>query len=250
MTLALTPAPGFVSLVSGGSRGLGLAFVEGLLDAGGRVATFARSKTEAVTRLEAAAGDRFAFFTADARDPKRCGEVVREVHQKFGRIDALINNAGVAREGVHALMQDEQVDEVLDTNLRAPLKLTRAVVRVMLTQPSGGRVINISSIIGQRGFRGLGTYAATKAALDGFTRALARELGDRNIQVNSIAPGYLRTELSHGLDDAQLKQIERRTPLGRLGEPTDVVPLLLFLCSEGARFVTGQTLVVDGGVTV
>ena len=255
------PAPGLVSLVTGGGRGLGLAFVHALLAAGGSVATFSRGETDAVRKLaeDAATRDRFHFECLDSRDTPGVQRFVQHVAKRFGRVDVLVNNAGIARDGIHAVFNDDDIDDVLDINLRATLKITKTVIRQMLAQslPAGdatdacrGRVINISSIIGQRGYRGLATYSATKAALDGATRALARELGDRGILVNSIAPGYLRTEMSHGLDEAQLGQIERRTPLRRLGTADDISPLLLFLCSPGARFITGQTFTIDGGLTV
>jgi 3-oxoacyl-[acyl-carrier protein] reductase len=147
------------------------------------------------------------------------------------------------------LTGEEDIDQLLAVNLGSAIKLTKYCVRHMLTA-GGGRVVFISSIIGQRGYRGLGVYAATKGGLDALTRSLARELGQRGILVNSIAPGYLRTEMTHGLDEGQMGQIVRRTPLNRLGEVGDVIPLLLFLCSEGASFITGQTFVVDGGLTV
>jgi 3-oxoacyl-[acyl-carrier protein] reductase len=137
---------------------------------------------------------------------------------------------------------------MVDLNLKGTFRVTRAAVRRMLTQ-GGGRVINISSIVGLSGYRGLSVYSATKAALDGFTRSLARELGGKGITVNSVAPGYLMTEMSHGLDADDLKQIVRRTPAGRLGEPEDVAAAVLFLASEQAAFITGQVLVVDGGLT-
>jgi 3-oxoacyl-[acyl-carrier protein] reductase len=170
------------------------------------------------------------------------------VIERFGRIDVLVNNAGVARDGVLPLFPDEQIDEVIDLNLRGTVHLTRLVTRRMLRQGSG-RIINISSIVGLSGYRGLSVYSATKAALDGFTRALARELGGRGITVNSVAPGYLRTEMSHGLDEAQLGQIVRRTPAGRLGEADDVAAAVGFLASDAAAFITGHVLVVDGGLT-
>lgn len=248
---SMVPAPGTISLVSGGSRGLGLVLVNGLLTAKGKVATFSRSKTDAISRLEqnAETADRILFAAIDGRDSQAVGEFVKTAATHFGGIDVLVNNAGVARDGVHALFADDRIDEVIDINLRATLKLTKQVIRVMLAQARGGRIINISSIIGQRGYRGLATYSATKAALDGLTRALARELGDRKILVNSIAPGYLRTEMTHGLDESQMQQIVRRTPLQRLGEPDDIVALLLFLCSDGASFLTGNVITVDGGLT-
>ena len=155
---------------------------------------------------------------------------------------------GSRESAVLGLVADEQLDEVVDVNLKSLILLTRACVRQMLLARSG-RIINISSIIGLRGYDGLSVYSATKAAIDGFTRGLARELGPRNITVNSIAPGYLRTEMTHELNERQKAQIIRRTPLGRLGEPNDVVPLILYLCSPGAGFITGQTFVVDGGLT-
>jgi 3-oxoacyl-[acyl-carrier protein] reductase len=167
---------------------------------------------------------------------------------RFGRIDVLVNNAGVARDGVLPLFADGEIDHVIDLNLRATIHITRAASRRMLTQHSG-RIINISSIVGLSGYRGLSVYSATKAALDGFTRALARELGSRGITVNSVAPGYLRTEMSHGLDEGQLGQISRRTPAGRLGEPEDVAAAVRFLASAEAEFINGHVLVVDGGLS-
>jgi 3-oxoacyl-[acyl-carrier protein] reductase len=137
---------------------------------------------------------------------------------------------------------------VVDLNLKGTIYVTRAASRVMLTRRSGS-IVNISSVVGLSGYRGLSVYGATKAALDGFTRALARELGSRGITVNSVAPGYLRTEMSHGLDEAQLEQISRRTPLGRLGEPRDVARTVLFLVDPENTYITGQVIVVDGGLT-
>jgi 3-oxoacyl-[acyl-carrier protein] reductase len=146
------------------------------------------------------------------------------------------------------MVPDEDVDAVVDLNLKGTIYMSRLVSRRMLAR-GGGHIVNISSIVGRSGYRGLAVYSATKAALDGFTRALARELGSRGIIVNGVAPGYLRTEMSHGLDEAQLGQIVRRTPAGRLGEPADIARAVQFLTDPANTYLTGQILVVDGGLT-
>ena len=237
-------------LVSGGSRGLGAGLVDDFLRHGDRVVTFSRSRTERVEQWEndAETRERFRFEEIDATDGDACGDFVKRISAEFGPIQILVNNAGVALEGLLPLFADDDVGRLLDVNIKSVVTLTRQVVRPMLMM-EWGRVINISSIIGLSGYRGLSVYGATKAALDGFTRALARELGPKQITVNSVAPGYLRTEMTHGLDPAQMEQIVRRTPLGRLGEVEDVSHLVRFLCSREADFITGQTLVVDGGIT-
>ncbi len=237
-----------VVVVTGGSRGLGEAFVQAYLDDGDTVVTCSRSRTDAVDAWAASHPDRFDFHTLDICDRDATVAFVQAVIDRHGRIDVLVNNAGLASEALLAMSDDDENDRVLDINLRATIHLTRLVVRRMLVH-GGAHIVNISSIIGLSGYRGLSVYAATKAALDGFTRALARELGSRQITVNSIAPGYLRTEMTDSLDGGQLGQIERRTPLGRLGTPEDVVGALRFLTSPAGSFVTGQTLVVDGGLT-
>ena len=146
----------------------------------------------------------------------------------------LVNNAGVARDGILGLFSDDDLDTVIDLNLKGTLYVTRLVSRRMLARRSGA-IVNISSIVGLSGYRGLAVYSATKAALDGLTRALARELGSRGITVNSVAPGYLRTEMSHGLDEGQMEQITRRTPAGRLGDPEDIARVVQFLTAPGRR---------------
>lgn len=222
--------------------------MEAFLAQGDRVATCSRSPTEVTDAWSAELGERFYYESVDLGDRAACNEFVRRVADLFGGIDVLVNNAGVAHDGVLGLSGDEEVDQVIDLNLKATIAITRAATRRMLRQ-GHGRVINISSIVGLSGYRGLSVYSATKAGLDGLTRALARELGTRGITVNSVAPGYLRTEMSHGLDEAQLGQIARRTPAGRLGEPADVAAAVRFLASPEASFVNGHVLVVDGGLT-
>jgi 3-oxoacyl-[acyl-carrier protein] reductase len=240
---------GRVVLITGGSRGLGAGLVSSFLELGDRVATCSRSPSDGTAAWVAEAGpDRFHYEAVDLADNSAAEQFVHGVLERFGRIDVLVNNAGVARDGVLALFGDEEIDQVIDLNLRATIHVTRQVSRRMLRQ-GAGRIINISSVVGLSGYRGLSVYSATKAALDGFTRAMARELGARGITVNSVAPGYLRTEMSHGLDDDQLTQISRRTPAGRLGEPDDVAAAVRFLASPEAEFITGHVLVVDGGLT-
>jgi 3-oxoacyl-[acyl-carrier protein] reductase len=237
-------------LVTGGSRGLGAGIVAGFLADGDRVATCSRSATAATAAWadDPTTADRFFHATLDLADRPSVADFMGEVKKRFGGVDVLVNNAGVAVDGVLGLFDDDDVDTVVDLNLKATIQVTRLVVRMMLAK-GGGRIVNVSSIVGLSGYRGLSVYGATKAALDGFTRALARELGTRGITVNSVAPGYLRTEMSHGLTPENLEQIARRTPAGRLGEVDDVVAAIRYLVSPSAAFVTGHVLVVDGGLT-
>jgi 3-oxoacyl-[acyl-carrier protein] reductase len=239
-----------IALITGGSKGLGAGLVEAYLGAGYCVETCSRSTTDTVRAWEEdpLSKDRFHFTAADLSDPGEAERFVKEAASRWGHIDVLINNAGVAREGVIGLFGNEPLDQVIDLNLKGTIYVTRAASRVMLTKRSGA-IVNISSVIGLSGYRGLSVYGATKAALDGLTRGLARELGSRGITVNSIAPGYLRTEMSHGLDADQLGQITRRTPMGRLGEPHDVARAALFLTDPANNYITGQVLVVDGGLS-
>lgn len=237
-----------IALITGGSKGLGAGLVDAFLNAGYIVETCSRTPTDATRAVERDWGDRFRSTATDISKRADAERFVKEVAARRGRIDVLVNNAGVAREGVIALFGDEALDQLVDLNLKGTVYVTRAASRAMLARRAGS-IVNVSSIVGLSGYRGLSVYAATKAALDGFTRSLARELGSRGITVNSVAPGYMRTEMSHGLDEAQLQQISRRTPMGRLGEPGDVARAVLFLCDEANRFITGHVLVVDGGLT-
>ena len=161
----------------------------------------------------------------------------------------LVNNAGVAGDGVLATYPVVDIERIIQTNLTGALHMARLMARHILRRPGGGRIVNISSIIGSRGYSGLAAYSASKAGMDGMTRALAREMGRRGVTVNSVAPGYLDTEMSSTLGDDQRRQVVNRTPLGRLGTIGDVCPVVRFLLGDDARFVTGQTLVIDGGIT-
>lgn len=235
-------------IISGGSRGLGKAIVTSLLDAGYRVSTFSRSSSQFTQQI--AGNERFFFAPADLCDKTSLSTFLKSAETLFGAPYGLINCAAIAADGVLATMPEDKIRKLVAVNVDGTLQFTRLVVRRMLRAQTGGVILNISSISSLRGFRGMAAYAFTKGGIDSFTRALARELGERKIRVNSIAPGYYDTEMSHSLTDEQKEQILRRTPLGRLGVPEDVVGSVLFFLSDQASFITGQTLVIDGGGTV
>jgi 3-oxoacyl-[acyl-carrier protein] reductase len=239
-----------VLIVSGGSQGIGQSIVKTMLqEKDFRVATFSRTKNDFIKSMELKYKSRFFYSQADLLDRRQMKEFVERVTRRFKAVDILINNAGAAEDGLLAISSEESIDRQIDLNLKGMIFLTRIAVRLMLPK-RGGKIINISSIVARRGYSGLSVYSAAKAGIEGFTRSLAREVGPRGITVNSVAPGYLKTEMTHGLSKEQLSQISRRTPLGRLGEPSDIIPLIRFLCSRGSDFITGQTLVIDGGLTV
>lgn len=237
-----------VVIVTGGSRGLGAGIVSSYLASGDKVATCARSVTPEVEAWVAQHPDHFMFMSADLSSSDDAKTFVDTVIDKWDAVDVLINNAGVARDGILGMASDDDIDIVVDLNIKGTLYMSRLVSRRMLARRSG-TIVNISSIVGRSGYRGLAVYSATKAALDGLTRALARELGSRGITVNGIAPGYLKTEMSHGLDAAQMDQIVRRTPAGRLGDPDDIARVCQFLTDPRNSYLTGQIIVVDGGLT-
>ncbi len=237
-----------VVIITGGSRGLGAGLVQSYLDSGDLVATCSRSITPEVEKWQQEVPERFLFVPADLSKVADCEAFVTAVIDRWDHVDVLVNNAGVARDGILGMTSDDDIDTVVDLNLKGTLYMSRLVSRRMLARRSGC-IVNISSVVGRSGYRGLSVYSATKAAQEGMTRALARELGSRGIRVNAIAPGYLRTEMSHGLDEDQLQQIVRRTPAGRLGEPDDIARACQFLTDPRNDYVTGQVLVVDGGLT-
>jgi 3-oxoacyl-[acyl-carrier protein] reductase len=239
-----------VALISGGSRGLGAAIARRCLRAGYVVATFSRSTAPFVDeqRDKDPAGARFYWAPVDGHDAGALKRFVDAVSERWGGVDAVVNNAAVGRFGAFPLMRLQDIDETLQLNLRANLVLTRLCVPSMVSR-GGGCILNISSVNAIRGNAGVATYSATKAGLDGFTRALARELGPSNIRVNSLAPGYFQSEMVAGLTDRQTRTLVRSTPLGRLGTADEIADAAIFLLSPAAGFITGQTLVVDGGLT-
>jgi 3-oxoacyl-[acyl-carrier protein] reductase len=236
---------GKVALVTGGSRGIGAAISRELGRAGARVAVNYRSGREAA---EAIAGEvRGVAVGANVGDPAEAQALVEQVEAELGDVDALVNNAGVTRDTLIARMSDEDWDEVIDTNLRGAFNTCRAVSRKMLRRRSGA-IVNLTSVVGLHGNPGQANYAASKAGIIGLTKALARELGTRGVRVNAVAPGYIDTELTNVLSEEIRGAILGNTPLGRLGEPGDVAAAVRFLLSDAAAFVTGEVLLVDGGL--
>ena len=233
-------------LISGGSRGLGAELVTGFRAQGCNIASFSRSKTAFIEAMEGSAD--FHWQAIDGRDHEAVRGFVNDTASRFGRVDVLVNNTGIATDSVLPLIRPDDIIDMVDTNLTAALLLAQSCSRVMLRQASGC-IVNISSVNAIRGHEGVAVYSATKAALDGFTRSLARELGPRNIRVNSVAPGYFETDMVKGMEPAQMDRIARRTPLRRLARIEEIAAAVHFLASEQASFITGQTLVVDGGIT-
>lgn len=238
-------------IVTGGSRGLGAEAVRSLLKEGYFVSACSRTKSPFIESVEddPQLRERFYYRPLDLEHTGAYERFVDDCVAHGGPLYGLVNNAGIAMAGVLATFPNADSERILRVNLLGPLAMSRAAIRHFLRTRTGGRIVNISSIIGSRGYNGLAAYSASKAGLDGLTRALARELGRLNITVNSIAPGYVRTEMSATLSQGQLDQIIRRTPLGRLAEPSDITGLLCFLLSDAAAFITGQVILVDGGTS-
>jgi 3-oxoacyl-[acyl-carrier protein] reductase len=238
-------------VVTGGSRGLGIAIVRGLLKDGYRVSSCSRNKTAALDEIIANFPDRFFWSACNVGEAEQADRFVHHAIEWAGTdgVWGLVNNAGIAGVGILATFSNIDSERILKVNLLGALQMARAISQHLLRANGGGRIINISSIIGSRGYNGLAAYSASKAGMDGLTRALARELGRRQITVNSVAPGYVKTEMSSSLNAGQLAQIVKRTPLGRLASEDDVFNVVRFLLSEQAAFVTGETILVDGGIS-
>jgi 3-oxoacyl-[acyl-carrier protein] reductase len=234
-----------VALVTGASRGIGAAVARELADAGARVAVNYNASAEAAEQLAGEIGG--VAVGGDVSDSGSAKEVVERAESELGDIDILVNNAGITRDTLIARMSDEEWDAVIATNLSAAFYTSRAVARKMLRRRSGA-IVNMSSFVGVHGNPGQANYAATKAGLIGFTKALAKELGTRGVRVNAVAPGYITTDITADLSDEIREFLLQATALGRLGDPQDVARAVRFLCSDEASFITGETLLVDGGL--
>jgi 3-oxoacyl-[acyl-carrier protein] reductase len=236
---------GKVALVTGGARGIGAAVSRELARAGARVCVNYRSDAAAAEALAAEIGG--AALAADVADPGQVAALVERAETELGPLDVLVANAGITRDTLIARMSDEEWNDVMDTNLRGVFNCCRAVARGMLRRRSGS-IVTMTSVVGLHGNPGQTNYAASKAGIVGFTKALAKELGSRGVRVNAVAPGYITTGLTEVLPDQLKELILANTPLGRLGDPEDVAGAVRFLCSDEARFVTGAVLQVDGGL--
>jgi 3-oxoacyl-[acyl-carrier protein] reductase len=232
---------GKTALVTGASRGIGRAIAAELAAAGATVVVGYRSGQEEAEALAAEIGSR--AIQADVSSPDDARRLVEEA----GDLDILVNNAGLTRDGLLARMSDEDWRTVIDTNLSSVFYTCRAVTRPMMKKRAGS-IVNISSVVGVHGNWGQTNYGASKAGIIGFTKSLARELGSRNVRANVVAPGYVKTQLTDVLPEDATAAILQNTPLGRLGEPEDVAGAVRFLCSEAASFITGEVLLVDGGL--
>jgi 3-oxoacyl-[acyl-carrier protein] reductase len=243
---------GRVAIVTGGGRGIGRAVAVRLAKEGAQVAISYRSNDAAAE--EAAeevrgAGVRCETFKGDVAEPGDVKALFDGVTEAFGRVDILVNNAGVTRDNLMMRMKEEEFDEVLRTNLKGTYLCTRAAMRPMV-RARWGRIVNVSSVVGLVGNAGQANYAASKAGIIGFTKSVAREVAQRGITANVVAPGYVETELTGGLPEGIKDAIREQVPTGRFGEPEEVAEVVAFLAGEGVGYVTGQTLTVDGGMTM
>ncbi len=236
-----------VAIVTGGSRGIGRAIVECLAAAGMEVVfTYRDNAAAAQEVISANPNAKITAEAVDARDSAACAAFVDKVFDRTGRIDLLVNNAGVVRDNPLTAMEDADVDIVLETNITGTFNMTRAVAPFMISKRRG-KIINISSVAAEKGGRGQTNYAASKGALNAFTKALAVELAPRKITVNAVAPGVIETEMSRNVRELAGDQIESRILLKRIGKPIDIAHAVWFLASKFADYITGEILHVDGG---
>ena len=239
---------GKVALVTGSTRGIGRAIAETLAGAGARVAIVGRDLERAQV-VAAEIGRDARGFACDVADTGQVTTLVADVEAAFGTLDILVNNAGLTKDNLIMRLKDDDWDAVIDANLRGAFATIRAASRGMMKRRSG-RIINISSVVGVTGNRGQANYAASKAGLIGLSKSVAKELASRNIQCNVVAPGFIATDMTAALGDEQRKALEGQIPLERLGRPDDIASAVAFLASDHAAYITGQVLVVDGGMVM
>lgn len=243
---------GKVALVTGGSRGIGRAIALKLAENGADVAINYAGNTAAAEEVKTAIeqmGRKALLVQGSVADTDGVQTIVNTVVKELGRLDILINNAGITRDGLLMRMKEADWDDVMHTNLKGVYNCSKAVLRTMMKQRSG-RIVNIASVVGEMGNAGQTNYAAAKAGVIGFTKSLAKEVASRGITVNAIAPGFIATDMTSVLTDDQKAEMARTIPLGRAGQPEDVANAVLFLVSEGAAYITGQVLNVDGGMVM
>ena len=241
-----------VAIVTGAGRGIGQATALRLANEGARVACVSRTEANAkniANQINAIRADAGRGYTVDVADHAAVLKIGAQILADFGRADILINNAGITRDVLAMRMSLEDWDSVVNTNLRGAFSFAQAFIRAMIKQRSG-RIINISSVIGLMGNAGQTNYAASKAGVIGFTKALARELASRNITVNAVAPGFITTDMTAGLSDEVKNSIQSKIPLGKTGTPEDIANAVAFLASSEAGYITGQVLCVDGGIVM
>lgn len=239
-------------IVTGASRGIGLGIACRLASQGYRVLAIARNENDklkaAMENANAAAPGSLQFFPFDLAETEKIPELVRRLRKEFGAIYGLVNNAGISFDGMLSLMPTAQIEQLIRLNTVSPIVLTKYVVRAMIAD-GGGRIVNIASVAAFSGYNGLAVYSATKASLVGFSRSLAREVGGAGVNVNSVAPGFIETDMTRGMEEKQLEKIKRRSALKRLAEIEDVANAVEFLLSDKARNITGTVLTVDAGST-
>ena len=244
-----TELAGTVAIVTGGSRGIGLGIARELARAGARIAVVARAGERAESAAAGLEGEGHAAYSCDIADSRACRKTVSAVESGQGPVAILVNNAGITRDNIVLRMRDDDWSGVIDTNLGGAFNMIRAVARGMMKRRTGS-IVNVTSVIGLMGNAGQANYAASKAGLHGLTKSVARELATRNIRCNAVAPGFIRTDMTADLAEAQVAGLKDRIPAGRLGDPEDVAGVVRFLAGPAAGYITGQIIAVDGGMTM